>query len=242
MPVLVSLRQQSALRGFSSNLCHFPSNLVAAYNHTLTTVNAYTVSWVGLLDWSFTATQLQFVFAAYDYTNGLPLAYSGYGDIFPAATITQTITLSDEYDIGDNQSDAEALLTGCSFDSLNWGQTGVVTYNADGSFQVTVESNLGSTGSVNSTCSGTPATAADGYGHTQVSNDGWTWSFAKAQVDVCGQYCLRTFYCQRSPQVIDCISGSVDGYGPVTINPRAIDQAAGDSNVYTWLFVNCQCT
>jgi hypothetical protein len=193
-----------------------------------------------LVSWNFTATELQFVWGAW---------MSGYDIGQAASTITQTLALGAEYDVGASQSQALALLTGTTFAALNWNQKAACSYRADGSIAV-VTSALSASGATDTTCSGSgsggamagpTATAAGGFAATAASANGWNWSHAKALVDVCGQYCLRTFYCNRTPALVNCASGSVDGFAPVEIDPPAFNGLLGDQSVGTFLFTNCQC-
>jgi hypothetical protein len=190
-----------------------------------------------LVSWNFTATELQFVWGAW---------LTGYDLGQEPSTITQTLVLSGEYDLSTSQSQALALLSGTTFAALNSQQKATCSYNSDGSISVATSA-LSATVSEDTTCSGgelagPTATAAGGYAETAFSANGWSWTYAKALVDVCGQYCLRTFYCNRTPAVVDCASGSVDGYAPVEIDPPSFNASLGDETVYTFLFTNCQCS
>jgi hypothetical protein len=189
-----------------------------------------------LVSWNFTATSLEFVWQAWP---------NGYNTGSAASTITQSIDVSGEYAAADAQSEALALLGGSNFDALNWGQQATVSYNGDGSKAVAVTS-LANTASEPTGCvSGEPgspyATAAGGYGSARLTGGGVTWNYSKALIDVCGNYCLKTLYCQRSTPVIDCSAGTVDGYAPVEIDPPAFDGGAGDTQVYTFLIPGCTC-
>ena len=61
-----------------------------------------------------------------------------------------------------------------------------------------------------------------------------------ALVDVCGPYCLRAYHCTAATPVVDCASGTVDGYAPVTIAVPSLP--SGETHVWAYLFPNCQCT
>lgn len=223
----------------------------------------------GLVSWNFTATSLQFEFGLWPL-NTCPALPSGNnpwpGADPPAATVTQTITVSPpEYAIGDVQTEANALLSGTNagpftsgtydeqssgptFDSLPWNTSAVCTYDNDGKVRIQLSpipatlptSSLGS----NVCGSGLGSTVAWANGSTwrEYSLPHCTWIVSKAQVDICGKYFVKTFYCTRSPIVVDCSDGTVDGYAPVEMDSPSFDPTQDTDVVYTYLFPNCQCS
>jgi hypothetical protein len=165
-------------------------------------------------------------------------------------TFTQTLALSSEYDLSTAVTDCTALLDGTAgsqaeeFAALNWGQHAACSYNSAGGVIVTVTamgSNTAPSGTVciGSIPGGTTASAATGYGYNALTS-GVDISMATAYIDVCGMYCLRTFHCTAATPVVDCASGTVDGYAPVTIPVPTLP--SGETQVWEYLFPNCQCT
>jgi hypothetical protein len=160
-------------------------------------------------------------------------------------TVIQTATLTNPYTMANVQTDALALLDGnqgtlsAMFDSMNWGQAASCVYNTDGSIQVTL-SRLANAVTAPTTCVAFPTATGVG-GVASVNQDFFSnaYSFSAAQADVCGQYCVRTFYCQRQAALVQCQNGSVDGFSPVTLMPPAFN--ASDGFVYSQLFPGSQC-
>ncbi len=160
-------------------------------------------------------------------------------------TVTQTATLSSTYTLAQVQADALALLNGnqdssaAMFASMNWGQAATCVYNGDGSVRVAI-GGMSNSGPAPATCGANPtAIAAAGVGSVNQDLFANAYTFSAAQIDVCGQYCLRTFYCRRTPPTVQCQSGSVDGYNPIILSPPAYN--ADDSYAYSQIFPNCQC-
>jgi hypothetical protein len=179
-------------------------------------------------------TSISFVFV---------IQFDGKGNA--AWTVTQTAILSGVYTLAQVQTDALALLKGnqassaAMFATMNWGQAATCTYNADGSINVAI-GGMPNSGSSPTTCATQPTTtAAAGIGSVNQDLVANAYTFSTAQIDVCGQYCLRTFYCQRTPPAIQCQTGSVDGYHPITLAVPAYN--ATDGYVYSQIFPNCQC-
>ena len=131
------------------------------------------------------------------------------------------------------------LLDATSFSAFNWGQQASCGYNADGSVGVVVSSLNSGTISAPKDCAGDLGAAASGFGHISITDGMWI-NMSTALVDVCGQYCLKTYPCTGSPPAMTCVSGSVNGYDPVTIPAPALE--TGQTQAWTYLFPNCQCT
>jgi len=185
---------------------------------------------LALLGITSSPTQLVFQFGWYLSND------SGGSTFYP---FTQTLQLAAEYDLSTAITECGNLLNATSFSALNWGQQANCAYNADGSTTVTVSSLSSGTISAPKDCAGDLGAAASGFGYISIV-DGKEINMSTAQVDVCGPYCLKTWPCTGSPPAMTCVSGSVNGYGPVTIPVPALE--TGQTQTWTYLFPNCQCT
>jgi hypothetical protein len=194
-----------------------------------------------LTAWAFSANSVSFTFAVWPNEGwpGMPGSPTPWGALPAASTITQTIAVSGEYDLSNAISDCAALLGGTSFAAMSWRTKATCAYDAGGSGSINVATSaLASTANANTTCGGSPASAATGYASNSITG-GVNISMSTALVDVCGPYCTRTYHCTAATPVVDCASGTVDGYAPVTIPTPAIP--SGETAVQTYLFPNCQC-
>jgi hypothetical protein len=162
------------------------------------------------------------------------------------STATYTLELSDPYALSTSQTQALDLLAGTTFAAMSPGTKATCSYNADGSISV-VTTTLGVTASEGTTCSGgeisTPdLTASVCYAETAASANGWTWTYAKAQIEVEENYCIRTFYCNRSPAVVGCTSYTADTLTSVEMDPPSFSLGLGDEAVYSILYPGAACT
>jgi len=189
-----------------------------------------TTPYPGLISWSFSATAIQFKFSAWSWTSNVTynIGLGYFGSLASApATVTQTITLGGAaYTQSDAIAQAGALRDAITFDSIPWRTSWRNTYDTSGAvvstqnFASTIETAIEESGAV-----GAPVPWA-------VSVNGCPWEAGqtqffstKAQVDICGNYCIRTYACGTSGPTA-CANGNVDGYAPFTL---AAPSAPGQS-------------
>lgn len=180
-----------------------------------------------LVTWNFSATQIQLQFAAWswhgDQTYNFELGY--YGSLATApGTITQTLTLGGAaYTLAAVATQAAALRDVITFDSIAWRTSWTNTYGTGAavvSTQNTVASGftaLNESGQI-----GTPVTWAVAINGCPAgySSGPFPYFSTKAQVDICGYYCVRT-YQEGTVGPIACANGNVDGYAPFILSPPA---------------------
>jgi hypothetical protein len=150
------------------------------------------------------------------------------------ATVTQTLTLGGAaYTLAEVAADAETLMGATAFGSLAWGTSWTNTWNTGGAVVSTQNLAVSVEDSITCACRiGTEiqwAAAVNG-----LFTSGVTSCYgSKAQVNVCGNYCTRTYNCPT----VTCVSGSA-GSAPTTVE---IDPpgAPGES---TGIYANCSCT
>jgi hypothetical protein len=150
------------------------------------------------------------------------------------ATVTQTLTLGGAaYTLAEVAADAVTLRDATSFSSLAWGTSWTNTWNTGGAVVSTQNLAVSVEDSITCACRiGTEiqwAAAVNG-----LFTSGVTSCYgSKAQVNVCGNYCTRTYNCPT----VTCVSGSA-GSAPTTVE---IDPpgAPGES---TGIYANCSCT
>ena len=194
-----------------------------------------------LVSWNFSSTQLVFQFAAWTWL----VSPDVDSDEFPyqqcsnPATVTQTITLGGAtYSLAQVGSQANALMNAITFDSIAWGTSWTNTYDTTGALVSTRNLSSSVANVITASCAlGTPVQimyGSDVAGQAAAINNlsGPSQTISKAQADVCGNYCLRTYNCPT----VTCASGNVDGFSPVEIDPPG---TPGQSKA---LYANCQCT
>jgi hypothetical protein len=192
-----------------------------------------------LAQWSFSSSALSFTFGAWTILTGIsysPAAGAGGTRTGNAATnpgtITQTIELTgNTYTLEQVGADAMALMNATAFSSIAWGTSWTNIWNASGAV-VSGRNPNGATGThITASCrAGTELQW--GCAVNGCLTIGVTQCYAsRALADVCGNYCQRTYACPT----VTCVSGKVDGYGPVELEPPG---TAGES---TGIYANCSC-
>ena len=198
----------------------------------------------GLVSWTYGASSLQFEFAAWSWSESVEYSFAlgHFGALATApGTITQTITLGTAYSLSEVAAQAAALMGATPFDSIAWGTSWTNTYSPAGA--VVSTQNFASTVAnvITASCQiGTPvqilyggSVAGQGAAVNGLFTSGVSWCYcSKALVDVCGNYCQRTYNCPT----VTCVSGNVDGYDPVEIDPPG---TPGESAA---IYAGCQCT
>ena len=174
----------------------------------------------GLVSWSFSSTSLSFEFAAWDWYGSVEYsaALGHFGALATApGTITQTVTLGGaSYSQATAIGQAESLRDALTFDSIAWGTSWTNTYSPSGALVTTAsldneETDVSSAGEVGTHLKW--AVAVNGLPFTA----GGTHYFAsKAQVDICGNFCTRTYQAGTNGPVA-CSNGNIDGYAPFTL-------------------------
>jgi len=174
-----------------------------------------------LVTWSFSSASVSFKFAVWSFDADVEYsaALGHFGALATApGTITQTLTLGGAaYTLATVASQAAALRDAISFDAMAWRTSRTNTWDATGAvvssqnFAATIMDSISESGAV-----GTPipwAVAVNGCPFTA----GATQYFStKALVDVCGNYCART-YQEGTSGPTSCTNGNVDGYAPLTL-------------------------
>jgi hypothetical protein len=124
------------------------------------------------------------------------------------------VTVSAEYRDADWAADCAAIMSDAKLATMAWRTSLTGSYNADGSITYagtspeSVLAKVTEAGAV-----GTPiewAVAVNDYPSGQ----------SKAVVDVCGNYCTRTYQSGTSGPT-SCANGNVDGYAPFALGPPA---------------------
>ena len=174
-----------------------------------------------LVTWSFSSASVSFKFAAWSFDSDVEYSFAlgHFGALATApGTITQTLTLGGAaYTLATVASQAAGLRDAISFDAIAWRTSWTNTWDATGAvvssqnFAATIMDSISESGAV-----GTPipwAVAVNGCPFTA----GATQYFStKALVDVCGDYCART-YQEGTSGPTSCNNGNVDGYAPLTL-------------------------
>ena len=196
-----------------------------------------------LVSWSFSGTSVSFKFAAWSFDSDVEYsaALGHFGALATApGTITQTLTLGGAaYTLATVASQAAALRDAISFDAIAWRTSWTNTWDNSGSVVSTLNSAATIMDSISeSGAVGTPipwAVAVNGCpfiaGETQYFS-------TKALVDVCGNYCMRT-YQEGTSGPTSCTNGNVDGYAPLTLAaPGTPGQSAA---VYSGAMLKAEC-
>ena len=105
------------------------------------------------------------------------------------------------------------------FDSIGWGTSWTYTWDTTGA--VVSSQNFGASAATAITASGaagTPVPWAVAVNGCPFIAGGNGYFMTRALVDVCGNYCTRT-YAEGSSGPISCANGNVDGYAPVELDP-----------------------
>jgi len=175
-----------------------------------------------LVSWSFSAATIELEFAAWSWNDDV--IYNGTVAALATApgTITQTLTLGGAaYTLSALATQAAALRDAVSFDSIPWRTSWTNTYGA-GAAVVTTQNTVanGFTSLNESGQVGTPVTwavAINGSPAGYLSGP-FPYFSTKAQVDICGNYCVRT-YQEGASGPVACANGNVDGYSPFILSP-----------------------
>jgi hypothetical protein len=188
-----------------------------------------------LVSWSFSSTTISFEFAAWSYADDVEfnIFLEHFGPLASApGTITQTLTLGGtSYTLTEVAADATSLMGATTFDSLAWGTSWTNRWDHTGALVST--QNFAFTVANAITCSCAVGTEVKwGAAVNGLFLSGVTYCYAsKALVDVCGNYCQRTYNCPT----VTCVSGNVDGFAPVEIEPPG---TPGES---VGIYAGCQC-
>jgi len=181
-------------------------------------------------------TELTFVFAIWinDYIG------PGYTAVYGApATVTQRLQLGGStYTLGEVAGDAATLRDStaagaATFSSIAWGTSWTNTWNAGGGVVATQNFAFSVENAITCACKvGTEIAWAAAVNGLQTS--GVTSCYcSKAQVNVCGNYCTRTYNCPT----VTCVSGSAGS------TPTAVEiDAPGSPGESTGVYANCSCT
>ena len=179
----------------------------------------------GIVSWSFSATSISFEFAAWSWNSDVE--YNAYLGIFGAlatapGTIIQTITLSGPaYTLAAVATQAEALMNATSFTSIAWGTSLTNTYGPTGALVSTPSTpSTASTAITEAGQVGTPVPWAVAVNGCPFDPGDDTYFATQAQVDICGNYCTRT-YAYGASGPISCANGNINGYAPFVLSPPA---------------------
>jgi hypothetical protein len=193
------------------------------------------VYYYSLVSWSFSSTTISFEFAAWSYADDVEFSIEleHFGPLASApGTITQTLTLGGtSYTLGDVAADAATLMGATTFASIAWGTSWTNTWDHTGALVST--QNFAVTAADAITCACKVGTEVKwGAAVNGLFLSGVTYCYAsKALVDVCGNYCQRTYNCPT----VTCVSGNVDGFAPVEIDPP------GTPGQSIGIYARCQC-
>jgi hypothetical protein len=136
--------------------------------------------------------------------------------------VTQTIALSGAaYTLAEVAAQAAALMNATPFNSIAWRTSWTNTYGPAGA----VVSTQNTTGTVATaiTAAGAVGTAVNwgvAVNGSPFAPGGTQCFMTQALVDVCGNYCTRT-YAEGTTGPIACANGNVNGYAPFTLSPPA---------------------
>jgi hypothetical protein len=186
-------------------------------------------SWPGLVSWSFSSTTLVFEFAAWFWSSDIQYAVGIYGPLASApATVTQTITLGGTaYTQAEVAADCATLMGAVDWVDIPWYGAVKNTWDTSGNVVATpaadwtsppaanTESDLTESGQVGTHVPYAVAVNGCPYPGNPVS---WPFFQTQALVDICGNYCLRT-YAVGTSGPISCANGNIDGYAPITLSP-----------------------
>jgi hypothetical protein len=174
-----------------------------------------------LVTWSFSSASVSFEFAAWSFDGDVEYSaeLGHFGALATApGTITQTLTLGGAaYTLAMVASQAAALRDAISFDAMAWRTSWTNTYDNSGSVVSTLNSAATIMDSVSeSVAVGTPIPWAVAVNGCPFTGGATQYFSTKALVDVCGNYCLRT-YQEGTSGPTSCTNGNVDGYAPLTL-------------------------
>ncbi len=176
-------------------------------------------------------TSLSFVFALWINDAIGP----GYQAVYGApATVTQTLQLGGStYTLSEVAGDATTLMGAANFASIAWNTSWTYTWDTGGALVSTqnlahsVETDVTGGLAVGTTI--TWGAAVNGLYTTGVTS----CYCSKAQVNVCGNYCTRTYNCPT----VTCVSGSAGS------TPTAVEiDPPGTPGESTGIYANCGCT
>ena len=180
-----------------------------------------------LVTWAFSASTLTFQFAAWSWTPDVSFAElpggGGYGALASApATVTQTIALgSAPYTLFEMAAQALALMNATEFSDIAWGTSWTNTYGPTGTVVSTQNTTAtAATAITEAGAVGTPVNWAVAVNGSPFAPGGTSCFMTQALVDVCGNYCTRT-YAEGTTGPIACANGNVDGFAPFTLSPPA---------------------
>jgi hypothetical protein len=178
-----------------------------------------------LVTWASGAASLTFEFAAWSWNSAVEYEAIPFkeGPLASApATVTQTIALGGaSYGLSDVAADATALMNGTEFSAIAWGTSWTNRWSSSGeviSTQNVVASQ--STGITESGAVGTPVKWGVAINGSPFEAGDFSYFMTQALVDICGNYCLRT-YAEGTSGPVSCSNGNVNGFAPFTLSPPA---------------------
>jgi len=200
-------------------------NILSVFNDSNPSWNPCTGPYPGLVSWNCSSTSLQFEFAAWfwntDVEYNASLGYFGAQASAPA-TVTQTLALGGSaYTTSAVAAQAVALSNAIPFSSIAWGTSWTETYSAAGALVSTPSTpSSPSTAITESGAVGTPVPWAVAVNGCPFQAGQTTFFSTQAQVDICGNYCARTYEFGVSGPTA-CANGNINGYAPLTLSPPA---------------------
>jgi hypothetical protein len=178
-----------------------------------------------LVTWSFSSTSIAFEFAAWSWNSDVEYEFMPFhwGALASApATVTQTITLGGaSYSLSEVAADCSALIASTPWSSIPWGASCAATYDSAGDIVLTpnvaatVANSITESGAV-----GTPVKWAVAINGCPFIPGETGYFLTAALVDVCGNYCTRT-YAEGASGPASCANGNINGYAPVELDPPA---------------------
>jgi hypothetical protein len=200
-------------------------NLLTVFNDSNPAWTSSSSPYPGLVSWGCSSGSLEFEFAAWfwntDVEYNASLGYFGAQASAPA-TVTQTLALGGSaYTTSAVAAQAVALMNATSFSSIAWRTSWTNTYNSAGALVSTPSTpSTASTSITEAGQVGTPVPWAVAVNGCPFEAGELTYFSTQAQVDICGNYCLRT-YQEGTSGPVACANGNVDGYAPFTLSPPA---------------------
>jgi hypothetical protein len=190
----------------------------------------------GLVSWNCSSSSITFKFAAWSWATSVEYSFDldHFGDQATApGTITQTLVLGgSSYSLSEVASQAATLMAATPFASIAWGTSWTNTYNTSGGVVSTQNLAASVATAITASCKvGTELKWAAAINGCPFVAGESGYFMTKALVDVCGNYCQRTYNCPT----VTCVNGNVDGYAPIEIDPPA---TAGQS---VGIYPGCQC-
>jgi hypothetical protein len=174
---------------------------------------------------------MTFEFAAWSWNSDVEYEFQPFhwGALASApATVTQTLALGGaSYTLANVAAQCSALIATTPWSSIAWGTSWTATYNSAG--DVVLTQNVAAsvaTAITESGAVGTPVKWGVAINGCPFIAGETGYFMTEALVDVCGNYCTRT-YAEGASGPISCANGNVNGYAPVELDtPSAPGQSA----------------